>query len=174
MAFKLGDFNSEFKLLPEGEYEVFVSEKESKTSANGNPLMVLNYTVRDDVETQEEWKGQKVSFDNFTATDNAMWRFNILAKAVGLDVNKEYETPADMLEDVYNNIQYKALRIVVKHEVRKDKEGTVKYDPQTGKPLLNCKAVAYKPTQFPNFVTPAEKDELNELTGEISKEQLPF
>lgn len=99
-----------FTLLPEGEYEVFISEIDHGFSSSGNEMLTVNYTVRDDVE--QEGKGTKVKYDRFVNTDAAHWRFHALNKALNVE-------PGFTVEDFkewMGFIKGKAVRLVVKHE----------------------------------------------------------
>jgi hypothetical protein len=101
----------EFTLLPEGDYEVFISEIDhgyAKTS--GNEKLTVNYTVRDDVE--QEGKGQKIRFDNFVNTENALWRFHALNKALEAQEGAEWED----FKEWQHFIKGKAVIVTVKHK----------------------------------------------------------
>ena len=100
-----------FTLLPEGEYEVFISEIDHTTTSNGNEALVVNYTVRDDVD--QEGKGQKIRFDRFVNTDNAHWRFHALNKALGAEKGFTVEDYKEWM----GFIKGKAVRVNVKHVV---------------------------------------------------------
>jgi hypothetical protein len=99
-----------FTLLPEGEYEVFISEIDHGFSSNGNEQLVVNYTVRDDVD--QEGKGQKIRFDRFTNVEAAHFRYHALNKALKAE-------PGFTVEDFKEWMPFikgKAVRVVVKHE----------------------------------------------------------
>jgi hypothetical protein len=98
-----------FTLLPEGEYEVFISEIDHTFSSNGNEMLVVNYTVRDDVE--QEGQGQKIRFDRFTNTEAAHWRFHALNKALKAEAGASW---ADFKE-WKDYLKGKAVRVVVEH-----------------------------------------------------------
>jgi hypothetical protein len=98
-----------FTLLPEGEYEVFISEIDVEYSKAGNEMLSVNYTVRDDVE--QEGKGQKIRYDRFTNTENAHWRFHALNKALKAEAGASW---ADFKE-WKDYLKGKAVRVVVKH-----------------------------------------------------------
>ncbi len=70
-----------FEPIKPGEYEATVINFEGKTAASGNQRLVVDYEIRSDVE--QACQGQKILYDNFTVTDNAMWRFHQASKAAG-------------------------------------------------------------------------------------------
>jgi hypothetical protein len=98
-----------FTLLPEGEYEVFISEIDVEYSKAGNEMLSVNYTVRDDVE--QEGKGQKIRYDRFTNTENAHWRFHALNKALKVEQGASWEDFAEWS----TFLRGKAVRVVVEH-----------------------------------------------------------
>jgi predicted RNA-binding protein with PUA-like domain len=112
MGFLRTDYSNtgDFAPLPIGEYECFVSKVETTESSNGNPMLKVTLTVRDDVEQP----GQKRKFfDNMVETEKMMWKFNQVAKAAQLEEGVDLETLADFAAA----IQYKPVRIKNKHEV---------------------------------------------------------
>ena len=112
MALKFDSKKAEngFTLLPEGEYEVFISAIDHKFSSTGNEMLVVNYKVRDDVD--QEGQGQEIRFDNFVNTEKALWRFHALNRALNASEGAEWE---DFLE-WKSFIKGKAVKVVVKHE----------------------------------------------------------
>jgi hypothetical protein len=102
---------NEFTLLPEGEYEAFISEVDhGYASTSGNEKLTVNYTIRGDVE--QEGQKQKIRFDNFTNTEAAHWRFHALNKALGAEEGASWEDFKEWMPF----IKGKAVKIVVKHE----------------------------------------------------------
>lgn len=99
-----------FSLLPEGEYEVFISEIDHGYSSTGNEMLTVNYTVRDDVD--QEGQGTKVKFDRFVNTPTALWRFHALNKALDVQPGAGWEDFAEWQQF----IKGKAVRLIVKHE----------------------------------------------------------
>jgi len=63
MGFLRTDYSNtgDFAPLPIGEYECFVSEAKIAESSNGNPMVKVTLTVRDDVE---QAGGKRKLFDN--------------------------------------------------------------------------------------------------------------
>jgi single-stranded DNA-binding protein len=82
MGFKIDYNNTGAEPVKPGEYEVVPSAYDISTSTNGNQKVTFNYEIRSDVDQPAQ--GQEIRYDNFTVTDNAMWRFNQAAKAVGI------------------------------------------------------------------------------------------
>lgn len=112
MAFKLDADNTKgFKLLPEGEYEVYPTVFDKETAKSGNKMAQFNYTIRDDID--QEGQGTEIRFDNFVQTEGALWRINQASVAAGLDMDKEYgdDFVWEWAEDFVN----KAVRVVVGH-----------------------------------------------------------
>lgn len=99
-----------FKLLPEGEYEVFPTAADFSTSSNGNPMITVNYKIRDDVD--QEGKGQELRFDRFTATERAMWRLQAASKAAQFEEGVEFDT----LQEFWTAFKGRAIKVVVEHE----------------------------------------------------------
>lgn len=112
MALKFDSKKAEgtFTLLPEGEYEAFISEIDHGFSSSENEMLTVNYTIREDVD--QEGKGQKLRFDRFVNTEKAHWRFHALNKALKVDEGAEWEDFAEW----QHFIKGKAVRVVVKHE----------------------------------------------------------
>jgi hypothetical protein len=100
----------EFTLLPEGEYEVFISEIDHGFSSAGNEMLTVNYTIRDDVD--QEGKGTKIRYDRFVNTENAHFRFHALNKALDVQPGAGWED----FKEWSGFIKGKAVRVVVKHE----------------------------------------------------------
>lgn len=101
---------SEFTLLPEGEYEVFAVAGETSTSSSGNPMLTVNYKIRNDYP--QEGQGQEIRFDRFVGTEKAMFRFHAVCKALEVEQGVEFDDFADF----WKFFKGKALRVVVKHE----------------------------------------------------------
>jgi hypothetical protein len=111
MALKFDSKKAEgFTLLPEGEYEVFIAAIDHKFSTKGNEMLVVNYKVRDDVD--QEGQGQEIRFDNFVNSENSLWRFHALNRALQADEGAEWEDFKEWMPF----IKGKAVRVVVKHE----------------------------------------------------------
>lgn len=102
---------SEFQLLAPGEYEAFISAVDHGfAQTSGNEKLTVNYKIRKDVD--QEGGGQEIRFDNFVNTENALWRFHALNKALGAEKGATW---ADFKEWMHY-IKGKAVKIVVKHE----------------------------------------------------------
>jgi hypothetical protein len=95
-----------FEPMPIGEYEAIITGAEVTNSANGNPMIKITLTVRDDVD--QEGKKRKV-FDNAVATEKAMFKFHQLGKALGIEAMATIEGFAQAM-------LYKPIRFKNKHE----------------------------------------------------------
>jgi hypothetical protein len=98
-----------YSVLPEGDYEVLISEVEKKQSQSGNDMLKLTLTVRTDV-TQEGQK-RKV-WDYLVATEKAMFKFQQVAKALDFQDGVKYDT----IDEFAKAILFKPVQITVKHE----------------------------------------------------------
>lgn len=101
--------SQEFEMIAEGEYEAVIADAEVTESKSGNPMLKLTLTIRNDVA--QPHKKQKL-WDYLVATEKAMFKFHIVAKAVGLPNGKDFKS----IEEYRNAILYKAVRLVVIHE----------------------------------------------------------
>lgn len=101
--------SNEFEIIAEGEYECVIAEVELAQSKSGNDMLKLTITVRNDVK--QPHRKQKL-WDYLVATEKAMFKFQQVAKAIGLPNGKDFKT----IEEFKNAILYKAVRITVKHE----------------------------------------------------------
>ncbi len=99
-----------------GTYDVKVCAFDIKTSSNGNPVIVLDYKVREDVE--QEFAGSKVRYDNFIFTPSGAWRINAIAKVTGIPNGFDFTTP----EDFGKTMMHRNLRIVVGERIWKEKK----------------------------------------------------
>lgn len=109
-GFNLDPKNTGFKIIEEGEYEVFPIKFARETAkSTGNRMAQFNYIIRDDVD--QDFKGQEIRFDNFVETPNSMWRVNQAGIAAGLDTEKSYADIYEWAEDFL----YKAVRVYVGH-----------------------------------------------------------
>lgn len=99
----------DYEMVAEGEYEVVISDAEVTESKSGNPMLKLTVTIRNDVK--QPHRKQKL-WDYLVATEKAMFKFHIVAKAVGLPNGKDFKS----IEEYRNAILFKAVRINVVHE----------------------------------------------------------
>ncbi|WP_054767304.1 DUF669 domain-containing protein [Lysinibacillus parviboronicapiens] len=87
-----------FELIALGDYEVTVINYEMKQANSGNNRITVDYEIRSDVPQNHQ--GQKILYDGFTITDNAMWRLQAISKAAkfpnGVTFNS-YKEWADLL-----------------------------------------------------------------------------
>ncbi|MEC2401666.1 DUF669 domain-containing protein [Bacillus subtilis] len=96
-----------FEPIKPGEYEATVINFEGKTAASGNQRLVVDYEIRSDVE--QACQGQKILYDNFTVTDNAMWRFHQASKAAGFPNGMKFKDHIEWANAFLN----KPIRLVV-------------------------------------------------------------
>lgn len=144
-----------FALLPEGEYEVFISAVEHGYAAtSGNEKLTVNYKIRDDVD--QEGKGTEIRFDNFVNTGTALWRFHALNKALKVDEGAEWEDFKEWMPF----IKGKAVRVIVKHE-----EVTMGKNKGKVFPRVN----GFKESTVGGEMTPS-----GQPTIDISDDDLPF
>jgi hypothetical protein len=164
MALKFDSKKAEgFTLLPEGEYEVFISAIDHKFSTTGNEMLVVNYKVRDDVN--QEGKGSEIRFDNFVNHDNSIWRFHALNKALKADEGAEWED----FKEWQHFIKGKAVRVAVKHEEATQGKSKGKIFPTV---------TAFKESQVGGSMhfTKVDDDPFNQGSGQIDiqDDDLPF
>lgn len=83
MSFKYDENNAGISPITKaGEYEVYPSAYVyTLTKATRNPMITMNYKVRDDVD--QDGAGSEIRYDNFVDTPKSDWRFNALIKATG-------------------------------------------------------------------------------------------
>jgi Protein of unknown function (DUF669) len=96
-----------FEPIKPGEYEVIVMNYEQKTAESGNNRVIVDYEIRSDVE--QPCQGQKILFDNFTVTENAMWRFQQASKAAQFPDGMQFKSYKEWADAFLN----KHLRVVV-------------------------------------------------------------
>ncbi|MBP1083483.1 DUF669 domain-containing protein [Bacillus capparidis] len=96
-----------FEPIKPGEYEVTVVNYELKQASSGNNRVIVDYEIRSDVE--QSCQGQKILFDNFTVTDNAMWRFHQASKAAGFPNGVSFKSYKEWADAFLN----KPVRLVV-------------------------------------------------------------
>lgn len=101
-----------FKLIPEGNYECFISATDVKTSSTGNKMIEINYKIREDVEGQEEYAGQEIKFDRIVFTPQTEWQYHRMFGAVGFDPETTFETH----EEFAKALKGRAVLVEVVHE----------------------------------------------------------
>lgn len=117
MAIKLNlnrEGNKEFETITPGEYEVKVANFEPKTVGDKNVISV-DYEIRDDVD--QDFKGQKIRFDDFFCTERALWKIENASIAAGFT---EEEAEFDKYSDWAKTFLNKKLRVEVKLEEAKN------------------------------------------------------
>ena len=98
-----------YEVLAEGDYEVVISAVEKRQSTSGNDMLKLTLTVRNDI--QQEGQKRKV-WDYLVDTDKAKFKFQQVAKALGIANSKTFST----IDEFATEILYKAVRVRIKHE----------------------------------------------------------
>lgn len=91
-----------------GEYEVIPTKYDiDQAKTTGNTRIIFNYEIRSDVD--QPCQGQEIKFDNFTVTENSMWRFNQASKAAGIPNGTKFNSVKEWAETFKN----KPIRVVV-------------------------------------------------------------
>lgn len=111
MGFKINheEAGQGFELIQPGDYEVTVINYEMGKSSNGNNKITVDYEIRSDVPQPHQ--GQKILYDNFTITPNAMWRLQSVAKAAGFPDGMEFNSYKEWANTLLN----KNLVVTVDH-----------------------------------------------------------
>jgi len=92
-------------MLPEGIYQVVVTEAEETMSKNGNPQWFAKYSVVSGAYAQQE------QWDWISLHEKMLWKVKKLAKACGIDLDARGSGPF-----LPSEILNKAMRIRVLHE----------------------------------------------------------
>ncbi|EUJ42475.1 DUF669 domain-containing protein [Listeria fleischmannii] len=101
MPFLTVDYNNAgFEPITPGIYEVFVSDYQVASARTGNQVLNLFYTIREDVN--QPHRGGILQYDQFTNTPSAHWRFNAIAKAIGVPNGTSLETLEEFAQAVIN------------------------------------------------------------------------
>jgi len=143
-------------LIKEGEYEVIITNAESKAAkTSGKPMITVSYEVRSDVE--QEFQGWKLDYNNFIIeADNSFT--NTLLHSCGWDEKDNPPNFAD-LKDMAQQLVGKTLVVTVKHE-EYVKDGEKR---KTGKARFTSRSKLNQPAS-------------NASNGpiEVSEDDLPF
>ncbi len=120
MSFFRVDHNEaqDFSPVPEGVYEVIISEVEIKQFSSGKNGLKVVHSIRKDVD--QAAKGRKV-FDNFVVSEKAMFRFQNIAKATDMPNGKEFKTEDHFLKEFAKHLKGKPLKIKITHDKTADK-----------------------------------------------------
>jgi hypothetical protein len=129
---------SSFEPLPEGEYEVVITEtKIDKSREKQTPFIGMTMTVRDEPDINPEGRKRKI-FHNMYYTDKTVGMFQSLFKCLMFDQGREFGS----LEDVAREIKGCTVRVKLRHEQYQDAQGNTKtaervhYFMQSQKPLM--------------------------------------
>lgn len=146
-----------FQPLPIGEYEVIVSEVEVGESAQKKtPQIKMTLTVREDV--QQPGQKRKI-FQTLYFTDKTVEMNARALKAMGV-TGQDFPT----IVDVAKAIQYKAVRVKIKHE-EYEKDGEQK---------VTERVHYYNPTQYPTGGSASKADPFASEPWTPTAEDLPF
>lgn len=97
-----------FEIVKPGEYEVTpINFTTDKAKESGNGRIVFDYEIRSDVD--QPFQGKKILFDNFTVSENSMWRIHQISKAAQLPDKKTYASFKEWANELIN----KPIRVVV-------------------------------------------------------------
>ena len=100
---------NDFPTIEEGTYEAIIKEVEVSKSKSGNDMIKITVVIRDDVK--QPFAKRKV-WDYLVATEKTKWRFNQVAKAVGLENGAKVAT----IHEFAKSILYGTVKIEIKHE----------------------------------------------------------
>jgi hypothetical protein len=99
----------DFPTIDEGTYEGIIKEVEVTQSKSGNDMIKVTVVIRDDV--QQKFGKRKV-WDYLVASEKAKWKFNQVAKAIGLDNGAKVAT----IHEFAKAILFQPVKIKIKHE----------------------------------------------------------
>lgn len=98
--FKTDYSNASGEQITPGVYEVFIYQYSMSKAQSGNTVVNLFYQVRDDI--QQKHNGAKVQYDNFVETMPAKWKWDTLAKAVGIPDGMEFNNAEEWAQSMIN------------------------------------------------------------------------
>jgi len=98
----------EFEPIAEGDYEVYVTEAKIGKSKQGNDMITVTLTVRDDVS--QSFQKRKV-WDYLVYTDKAKFKLQQVAKALAIPEGTDIAT----IQDFAKAILYSPFKITIKH-----------------------------------------------------------
>ena len=128
----------EYKLLPEGGYEVYVDRVDLPEKVGEIEKTSIMFRVRDDVEGEH---ANRTVFTNISTANNMGWKLSTIARAAGIKAGTDFAN----LADYAMAIKGKALKIMVGHR---------EYN---GKTYIDAKAF------YPTRLAPYSKTEEPEL-----------
>ncbi|KGR88701.1 DUF669 domain-containing protein [Lysinibacillus odysseyi] len=135
-----------FELIAPGDYEVTVINYEMKQATSGNNRISVDYEIRSDVNQPHQ--GQKILYDNFTITDNAMWRLQAVSKAAKFPDGMSFNSYKEWADTLLN----KNLVVTVGHrEYNGNKYPEVKgfKESQAGAPQQNGPSITVGDSDLP-------------------------
>ncbi|MBC2100600.1 DUF669 domain-containing protein [Listeria booriae] len=129
--------NAGFERVQPGTYEVYAHDYQiTQGMRTGNQILNMFYTVREDVNQPHQ--GVKISYDQFTLTEKAEWRFNAALKAAGVPHGVPFET----LEQIAQALINKDIKVIVEMD---------KFDPAYPDKKLYPQIVEFQKTDQPNI-----------------------
>jgi hypothetical protein len=121
MSFFTTDHNEAgnmFDPVAPGKYEAVITQAEvTAAKESGNPMIKVTYTIRSDVD--QRFQKRKL-FDNYVASEKAMFKFQQAAKAIGMPQGSQVGS----IEEFAKMILFRAVKITVanKKEVYQGEE----------------------------------------------------
>ena len=132
-----GNNASTFEPLPEGEYEVVITEtKTDVSSEKKTPYIGMTMTIRDEADINPVGRKRKI-FHNLYFTEKTVGMVNGFLKALMFEQGREF----DSMETMAREIKGCTVRVKVRHESYTDAQGQQKtaervhYFKQSEKPL---------------------------------------
>ena len=122
-------------ILPEGSYEVYVSEYKMDDEEKGS----FTLTVREDVE--QDYPKRKM-WVNLNTNPNIAWKLSTIARAAGVPAGTDFDT----FEDYMRAVNGKSMKVVVGHR---------EYN---GKTYVDVKG--FYPTRLAPYKVIADNDDL--------------
>lgn len=113
---------STFEALPEGEYEVVITEtKLGESKEKHTPFVGMTMTIRDEAELNPVGRKRKI-FHNMYYTPKTAGMFQGLFKCLMFEQGRTLDT----LEDVAREIKGSTVRVKLRHEQYQDAQGNNK------------------------------------------------
>ena len=91
-------------ILPEGSYEVYVSEYSMDSEEKGS----LTLTIREDIE--QDYAKRKM-WVNLNTNPNIAWKLSTIARAAGVPAGTDFDT----FEDYMRAVTGKSMKVVAGH-----------------------------------------------------------
>ncbi|CAB4143968.1 Protein of unknown function DUF669 [uncultured Caudovirales phage] len=101
--------NGKFPPIAEGTYEAIIKEAELAKSKSGNDMIKVTLVIRDDVKQSHQ---KRKVWDYLVDTEKTKWKFNQVAKAIGMTDGAKVSTIAEFAKAIL----FQSVRIEIKHE----------------------------------------------------------